>query len=257
VTTLKKRRPWTTVSAADIQARIDLRIGENLSIKSVLLDVFDTEKLREQAREILNESDPLEILRPFMAEEPRWVVRCSVKDSRVSGVWGLKSFTMGKRGYLYHVPDYGSDSPYEDLPILSAWEPIEDVEAFRCCFLDIYTKGWDDFDLPPYMGQWARGPFPLMLDAICAILRKRCSAWSGILDALYEGYGQTEERKGRFRGVVNETARRTTTPALVVSEILRSPWQNRATIITSPSLTEQESRVLVAAFLFLIGGSGF
>jgi hypothetical protein len=259
--------PWTTVSAADIRAKIDSSLTQDLpppysenylSIRRVLADVFDDEALQEEANEILdNNDDPMEILRPFLEEEPRWLVRCSVTDSMVSGVWGLMSFTIGGRGYLYHMPNYGEGSPYEYLPILSAWEPIGDAQAFRASFLDAYTKRWDDFCLPPCMGQWAKGPFRFMLDAVCAVLREDSSAWSNILARLYKDDGRTENRKEPWEHVVEETAKRTAISSSVVSDILRAPWKIRPTIMKSPNLAEPESRVLVAAFLVLIGRGGF
>jgi len=172
----------------------------------------------------------------------------------VSGVWGLKSFTIGKRGYLYYMPDMGSGSSSEDLPILSAWEPIEDDEAFRACFVDTYTKTWRYCGLPPFMGQWAKGPCRLMLDAVCAILRETSAEWSTILERLPE---PTEQGKEQFEDVVKETAECTAVSRLIVSEILRSRWENRATVMNSQSLTERESHVLVAAFLIQISRRGF
>ena len=178
----------------------------------------------------------------------------SLLGYRQHGKWrvGLKSFTIGGRGYLYYMPDLGSGDDRDDLPILSAWEPIEDDEAFRACFVNTYTKTWNSFGLPPFMGQWAKGPCRFMLDAVCAILRKTSSEWSTILERLPE---PTEHGKEQFEDVVEDTAECTAVPRPMVSEILRSRWENRATVMKN--LTERESRVLVVAFLIQISRGGF
>ena len=269
--------PWTTVSAEDLRAHIDLRLAENklppdseayLSIKSALVDVFDAQELQERARQIFNGEcdDPPEGLSsisieerlcPFLEGGPEWVVRCSVTDSMVSGVWGLKSFTIGGRGYLYYMPDLGSGDDRDDLPILSAWEPIEDDEAFRACFVDTYTKTWRCCGLPPFMGQWAKGPCRFMLDAVWAVLQQTPTAWSRVLEKLDELYWRIEKGKEQFEDVVKETAECTAVSRLIVSEILRSRWENRATVMNSQNLTDRESHVLVAAFLIQISRRGF
>jgi hypothetical protein len=43
-------------------------------------------------------------------------------------------------GYLYYELDWGEGGPAESLPILAAWEPIGDAQAFRACFLDSYIS---------------------------------------------------------------------------------------------------------------------
>jgi len=287
----KRIYPWTTISTADIQAKIDLGLAEesmtsalsgrvivaqeHLSIQSVLLDVFDTEDRRTGAKEILDEESLSDILRPFLREEPKWVVHCSVTDSMVSGEWGLKSFSIGKRGYLYYEPDWGVGDPeeHQSLPILAAWEPIKDAQAFRACFLYTYERTWQEFGLPPLMGQWATGPSDIMLDTVRAVLRMQPELWWGVVERLHE-----EKNSPSFDQVAEASAKQTREPPEAVSRILRpyyetergvqwddkgkditdySKWQRIKTEVCRGNFTEQESRILVAAFLFIIGKDVF
>jgi hypothetical protein len=163
--------PWTTLSATDIRARIDLSLAKRrdkddyVSVESVLRDVVSSPELREVAEEALDSYSPEEILCPFLEEDPKWVVQCT-SSGMAGSVWWLKLFIIGKRGYLYFKPDEG---PEETLPIVGVWEPVDDEEAFDKCFVDVYTAIWE-MGFPPYSCQ-AEGPFDLMLDAVCRILR--------------------------------------------------------------------------------------
>jgi hypothetical protein len=268
----QKVPPWTTVPAADFQAKIDLALVKKRSIKpasgtvlvprrhvsvrDALLDVFGSHRLRTEAEEVL-ECKPLEdIFRPFLDREPRWLVRCSVTDSMVTGIWGLKYFRLGRRGYIYHEPDWGTGEDDDSLSILGAWEPIEDAQAFRACFLNAYTTTWNEFGFPPCMGQWAQGPSNIMLEAVCAVLQRDSSGWPAILDRIQKdkGSGQAE-----FDQLIEETARRTELEPLIVSGILRPFLESAGTksLIHLRKLSEREIRVIVGSFLILIARGGF
>ncbi len=263
-----EEEPWEGVSAADIRLKIDSTLVEDptakplsgrvlvprqyASIGSVLLNVLDSEERRSQAEESLENESVDEIFRRFLLEPPGWVVFCDVTDSMVSGEWGLKSFEIGGRGYLYHQPDYGIGDD-ESLRIVGAWEPAEDAQAFRVCFLKTYARTWDQFCLPPAMGQWASGPPDLILDAVCAVLHEHAESWS----VIHETLRKYERRRLSLETLVKGAMQRTGMPWEVVSRILR-PYSNVdgvEAVFHPESLTEQESRILVAAFLEAIDGS--
>lgn len=162
----------------------------------------------------------------------------------VSGVWGLKAFRIGRRGYLYYQPD--EEEPY----IVAAWEPAEDVHAFRACFLNTYTSRWHECGLPPFMGQWATGPFDIMLDAVCIVLQKHQEYGSVVLKYL-QNYCR---RAGSFDDLVEKTSESVGMKSGLVTPMLRSYADvgDVATVVHTKSLAERELRVLVAAFLHVI-----
>jgi hypothetical protein len=106
------------------------------------------------------------------------------------------------------------------------------------------------------MGQWAKGPFEVMLEAVCTVLKRDDSGWPDVLERLQkdEGSGPTE-----FDEFVDETAKQTGLPASVVSGVLRPPWEgSEAKSLANPKkLRTEELRSLVGAFLIVIGRGGF
>ena len=289
---LEKIHPWITISTAEVQARIDLGLSavptssgrafvahEDLSIRSALLEVLQTEDRQDEANGILEESSLCDVFRPFLEKEPEWDVVCSVTDSMVSGSWGLRSFIIGDRGYLYYEPVWGvGDDKGECLPIIAAWEPVKDAQAFRVCFLLAYERNWQDFCLPPMMGQWASGPRDIMLEAITNALRL-APDWSAVVERLRKDKNSQSFEEIAL-AVVEETGER----AESVSRILRPYYEfkeaapnqrplfiddkggeiactfeleGRGAETESEGFSEWESRILVAAFLFIIGKGGF
>jgi hypothetical protein len=285
---LEKIHPWITISTAEVQARIDLRLSavptssgrafvahEDLSIRSALLEVLQTEDRQDEANGILEESSLCDVFRPFLEKEPEWDVVCSVTDSMVSGSWGLKSFIIGDRGYLYYEPVWGvGDDKGECLPIIAAWEPVKDAQAFRVCFLLAYERNWQDFCLPPMMGQWASGPRDIMLEAITNALRL-APDWSAVVERL-----RKDKNSQSFEEIALAVVEETGEPAESVSRILRPYYElneaaqnqrplfidgegeeiactfeleGRGAVADSGGFSELESRILVAAFLFIIG----
>jgi hypothetical protein len=194
--------PWRRVSAADIQARLDaaflrsrqLAVGSGrvllprrkISIRKVLVDVVSRSKEeRKRNREKLWDWGEEFLLSRCTQDKPSWLVKCSNPNSMVSGIWGLRKFTMGCRGYVYFDPgddDLGEE--YNSLPIFSAWEPIENRAAFEACFLATYERKWDKVCLPPMLGECAAGPSALIRQAMFNILKAKPSAWDRVLETL-------------------------------------------------------------------------
>ena len=291
---LKKTHPWTTISTAEVQAKIDLGLSEvpassgrafvaheDLSIRSALVEVLQTEDRQDEANGILEESSLCDVFRPFLEKEPDWEVVCSVTDSMVSGSWGLRSFLIGDRGYLYYEPVWGvGDDEGECLPIAAAWEPVKDAQAFRVCFLLAYERNWQDFCLPPMMGQWAIGPRDVMPEAVMNALRSDPD-WSAVVERL-----RKDKNSRSFEEIVLAVAKQTGEYPESVSRILRPYYevkkavQNQLPLFVNDDgrdiacsfereevgaeadsggggFSESESRILVAAFLFIIGRGGF
>ena len=282
--------PWAAVSVADIRRKIDVYMADDttaelpsarvlvsrkhIDFESVLLGLVGSRKDRHTAKEILGGTPADEIFTQFLDETPKWVVRCEVTDSMVSGTWGLKMFSLGVRSYLYYEPDPGLEG--STAAIIGAWEPTSCVQAFNLCLLKVYTSKWENFCLPPAMGQWATGPRDVMLDALCTILKKNPKAWSGILTRI-----EYEKRRPSFVQVLEATSKHTALPPTLVRETLRRYEEITAigtgvrrsadgTDITDYSrmrevrasaenacrnLAEQEARVFLAAFLHIIDPS--
>jgi len=289
---LKKIHPWTTISTAEVRAKIDLGLSEvptssgraflaheDFSIRSALVEVLQTEDRQDEANGILEESSLCDVLRPFLKKEPEWEVVCSVTDSMVSGSWGLRSFIIGDRGYLYYEPVWGvGDDVGECLPIVAAWDPVKDAQAFRVCFLNAYERNWQDFCLPPMMGQWAGGPRDIMLEAVMNALRSDPD-WSAVVERL-----RKDKNSRSFEEIVLAVVKQTGEHPESVSRILRPYYeatkavQNQLPLLVdderrdiactfelegvgakadSGGFSESESRILVAAFLFIIDRGGF
>jgi hypothetical protein len=259
--------PWTTVSARAIEAKIDLSLDEkpalrspsgkvlvpreDVFLKNVLVQVFDSEKRREKAEEVLEDESVDDILAPFLREEPKWAVHCSVTSSMASGVWGLKYLTIGNRGYFYNEPD-GEPEP----AILGAWEPRGDGQAFRACFVDTYVRVWNEIGLPPCMGEWADGPFEPMLDAVCAVMCRHPEEWSLVVGIL-QAYKRPEDCS-QFDELAEQTAKQMGIPASEIVGILGPVCDGDKTEdIVTTQMTDEERRILLGAFLVAISMGGF
>jgi hypothetical protein len=265
--------PWTAVSSADIQRSLDSAVARTLtrrkskrrisldslpSIRDALLNVFgDNEELRHEAESAIEGEDPETVLAPFLKTETKWVVRCSTTDSMVSGVWGLKGFILGSRGYLYFHPEFGIGDESECLPIVGVWEVSEDRSACLACWKDAYTTYCKDFALPPFMGQWAQGPSDFLRDAIGAILKRTPRLWLDVLNRLRHDSAEDGKDGSLIRSLAEKVSSETALEESTVSGVL-------TTFLTAskrPSIKldfgDLESQVLVAAFVARIRMGGF
>ena len=265
--------PWTTVSSADIQKALDSEVARTLgrrktkrkidpdslpNIREALINVFgDNEELRNEAEETIESENPEEVLAPFLMAEPKWIVRCSVTDNMMSGTWGLKWFVLGSRGYFYYHPEFGIGDESECLPVVGVWEPAKDRSAGLATLKDAYINYWEDFALPPFMGQWARGPSDFLADAVGAILQQTPSLWSDVLDRLRRDIEQDDTSGSLVRILVEQVSCLTKVEQSAASGILTTFLGECDTPVRKLSFTELESRVLVAAFVTRIGMGGF
>jgi hypothetical protein len=265
--------PWANVSSVDIQRALDSEIARSISrrkskrkiapdslpsIREALVNVFgDNEELQSEAEVGLEGVNPEDVLAPFLASKPKWVVRCSVTDSMTGGIWGLKWFVLGSRGYFYYHPDFGIGDEGECLPIVAIWEPANDKSAGLVSLKDAYAAYWMDFALPPSMGQWAHGPSDFLADAVGAILQQRPSRWSDVLDRLSRDIKEDDTKEGLVRFLVQKVASQTKVEESAASCILTTFLTGREAPARKPNLSELESRVLVAAFVTRIGMGGF
>lgn len=122
---------------------------------------------------------PMDILDRLPGVTARPVITCWVSDSMASGEWSLNELRVGNRGYLFYVPDFGIGDR-EDLPLLGAWEPVDDAGLRRACLLDIYLKYWQDCGFPPSIGQWAKGDVEILLGGMEAALEQCPEAWDQV-----------------------------------------------------------------------------
>jgi len=175
----------------------------------------------------------------------------------MGGAWGLKCFVLDSRGYIYYHPDFGIGDECECLPVVGNWEPANDWSAGLDSLKDAYITYWEDFALPPYMGQWANGPSDFLEDAVGAILRQRPSRWPEVLDRLRRDIREDDTEGGLVRFLVEQVSSQTKVEESAVSGILTSFLTRRETPVRKPSLSELESLVLVAAFVTRIGMGGF
>jgi hypothetical protein len=265
--------PWTAVSSAAIQRALDSAVARTLgrrkskrkispdslpSIREALINVFgDNEELRAEAEAVIEGENPETVLAPFLNAETKWLVRCSVTDSMVSGVWGLKGFVLGSRGYLYFHPDFGIGDPSECLPIVGVWEVSEDRSACLASWEDAYTTYCEDFALPPFGGQWAQGPSDFLRDTIGAILRRTPSLWLGVLNRLRQDTAEDDTDGSLIRSLAEKVTSETGMGESAVSGVLRTFLAGSKRRSIKRDFGDLESQILVAAFVARIGMGGF
>jgi hypothetical protein len=265
--------PWTAVSSADIQRAFDSEVAgksgrrkskrkispDSLpSIREALVSVFgDDEELRKKAEAAIEGEDPETVLAPFLDAGPGWLVRCSVTDSMVSGVWGLKGFVLGSRGYLYFHPDFGVGDESECLPIVGVWEVSEERSARLACWKDAYTTYCKDFALPPFMGQWAHGPSDFLREAIGAVLQRKPSLWLGVLNRLRQDTAEDDTDGSLIRSLAEKVTSETGMGESAVSGVLRTFLAGSKRRSIKRDFGDLESQILVAAFVARIGMGGF
>ncbi len=265
--------PWTAVSSADIQRAFDSEVAgksgrrkskrkispDSLpSIREALVSVFgDDEELRKKAEAAIEGEDPETVLAPFLDAGPDWLVRCSVTDSMVSGVWGLKGFVLGSRGYLYFHPDFGVGDESECLPIVGVWDVSEDRSACWDSLKDAYTTYYKDFALPPFMGQWAQGPSDFLRDAIGAILERTPRLWLDVLNRLRQDTAGDDTDGSLIRSLAEKVSSETGMEESAVSGVLTMFLTGSERPSIKRGFEDLESQILVAAFVARIGMGGF
>lgn len=261
--------PWADISSSDIKSFIDARLSNEpcglqasgrvllpeseVSIKAALLGVLQDEDQRTEAEEIIQCESLTEVFWQFVTEDLGWVIHCDVTDSMVSGEWGLKAFVLEGRGYIYHQPDADCTEEAATLPILGAWEPVEDRLAYRSSLLKAYTECWQYVGLPPYVGQWAAGPFDVMLEAVNEVLSVQPDSWPAVFRHLRDH----DTRKTSLTKLVQKTSLKMVLQPDEVEEILQ-PYTSTELLKERPAaedLSENRKRVLVGAFLCLIDRS--
>jgi hypothetical protein len=174
--------PWVDISVSDVKSFIDACLRKKpgghrasgrvlvsrgrISIRETLLDVLNDKGQRTKAEELLESEDLEQLFSRFLKKDAWWVIRCDVTDSMVSSRWGLRAFVLNDRGYIYYLPDDECTEEAATLPIFAAWEPVKDKTAYSSSVLMAYINNWEEALLPPYEGQWASGPFDVMLEAV-------------------------------------------------------------------------------------------
>lgn len=235
--------PWASISAVEIQKTIDRSITEAPTFKKILVDVIDGKKPLDEAEEWLCSESSEEIFCRLLKKSPTWVIRCHVTDSMASGEWGLKTFTIGGKGYIYSRPD-------EDEPcIIGAWAPARDQQRYRRSLLSVYKSSWESCPLPPMMSQWVDGPFEVIFDGICAALRQKPKFWDVVLRTLRE----PDKRGMSSAELVRKTSKCVAKDSRVVHPILQSlSTRDDPARLNPNSIKKGDSRILVTAFLTLI-----
>lgn len=261
--------PWNSLSSADIQGAIDSEITRSRkrrskrkvalepppSIRQALIDVFKgNEALRKEAEEKLEGQNPELILASFIEVQPKWAVRCSVTESMMSSVWGLKCICFESRGYAYFAPAFGVGDENECLPIVASWEPGNDRNAALAALKKTYLSCWEEFVLPPATGQWAKGSADFLPDAVAAVLDRHPSYWCKVLDRLRRDIEQECDLLSALSGRVAEVSNQEGTS---VSAILQRFLTDTGAPVEGPELSDVETRVLVAAFVQVISMGGF
>jgi hypothetical protein len=133
------------------------------------------------------------------------------------------------------------------FPILSAWEPFEDEEAFSACFVDTYTEVWEAFDLPPYFGGEAWGS-RYMAKAIFLILHSRPDMWSQIIEVLRKPW--PEDFASALEIATFSRAARPTVDQIL--RLIQDDPDNVACRAQQGELSQEEKRVVVAAYYLIL-----
>jgi hypothetical protein len=262
--------PWTGVSREDLQGFLDEYLTESktapplsgrmwlprrkISIGRALVALVSDNVNRASASKAELEASVEDVFPRYFDEPPRWVVKCSNPDSRVSGIWGLVRLRLGERGYICHKPDEGDMD--ESLRIAAAWEPVDDAEVWKACFLAAYAREWAEIGLPPLMGQCAVGPDDLMVEAIVRALASDGTYWNQVADTSRDGGWNGlpgREKVGRLSnraGVPLELMERIVGQLKVGDAVMLTQIQNG-------DLQAEERRAVVAIFLDSIEGDPF
>ena len=193
----------------------------------------------------------MDVLSRYLDEPTKWVVKCSNPDSRASGEWGLARFHLGRRGYIYEQPD-----ELAPLRIVAAWEPVDDREAWKACFLAAYAREWDRIGLPPYLGQRADGPEDLMVEAVVRALADDHSYWTQVSDTLKDGGGNGLPDGAKLQTVADGAGVSLGIMERIVGQ-LRDGDAAIHTRIQNGDLDVDERRAVVAIFLHCIQGGPF
>jgi hypothetical protein len=265
---LEQDDPWSDTSVSDVKSEIDTCLrknpggqrasgrvlvprfpGSRIFIKETLLDVLKDKGQQTKAKEILEYESLGQVFSRFLKKDPWWVIRCDVTDSMVSSRWGLQAFVLKDRGYIYYLPDDECTEEAATLPIFAAWEPVKHKTAYSSAVLTAYVNHWEEALLPPYVGQWASGPFDVMLAAVSEILTRCPDNWPIVLDRL-QGH---DRRNTSLAKLAQKTSLKMGLRQDEVKEILL-PYTS-----TEPAkgkldedLSKKRKRVLVGAFLCLI-----
>jgi hypothetical protein len=260
--------PWVDISVSDVKSFMDACLGykpagrkasrrvslPRSSIKAALLGVLN-DKDQQIAEELLHCEHLEDLLGRFLKKDPWWVIRCEVTNSMVSSRWGLKAFVLKDRGYIYYLPDDDCTEEASTLPILEAWDPVKDKVAYRSAVLMAYINHWQEALLPPYRGQWASGPFDVMLEAVSKILRRCPDDWSVVLNRL-DRVRVHDRKNSSLERLTRKTSLKMGLRKNEVKEILL-PYTSTDLIGNQPSikdLSEDRKRVVVGAYLCLIDG---
>jgi len=183
-----------------------------------------------------------EIMMELLRDDETWLVYCCNSDSMASGVWGLKQFELGGRGYIY---DHLDENP--EITIYSAWEPFEDKQAFSACFVTTYTEVWDTVALPPYFAGEAWGS-PYMAKAIFLILHSKPEMWSEVVEVLrkdLEGDFASNDEIAAFA----RAARSTVEDILALLQHDPEGLERRA---RQRDLSQEEQRVVVGIYYYIL-----
>jgi hypothetical protein len=225
---------------------------KSISIGQALVALVSNKAGRKaRATEQLEDHGDMDVFERYLDRPAKWVVKCSVSDSMVSGTWGLVLFHWARRGYLYYQPDSVSG-----LRIVAAWEPVNDPEAWKACFLAAYAREWGESGLPPYLGQWADGPDDLMVEAVVRVLADSNGSWTQVSDTVEEGGGNGLPHGTKLRAVADRAG----VPLQVVKRTVGHLRDGDAAIrtrIRNGDLEVEERRAVVAIFLHCIQGGPF
>lgn len=169
-----------------------------------------------------------------------WEVVCENFSSTVSGTWGFGCFVLGPHGYFFEVPDsdFLADNPYR---LLGGWEPAAAQAAHEAAWVEVYVTWWHTIGLPPFRGETATAPKPLMLRALERILGEDDAVWAaGIREALVVLRGSRE-----LGDLVLWTTQETGFPIEIVEAVLRGAVDG----VEADAPAELRRRILREAYL--------
>ncbi len=165
---------------------------------------------------VFEERGYVEVFDHVLGGRWRWEVVCENLSSMVSGTWGFGSFVLGPRGYFFEVPDsdFLADNPYR---LLGGWEPAAAQAAHEAAWVEVYVTWWHTIGLPPFRGETASAPKPLMLRALERILGEDDAVWAAeIREALV-----VLSRYVELGDLAQATAQETQIPIELVEAVLR------------------------------------
>lgn len=108
----------------------------------------------------------------------------------MSWYWNIKSFRLGDRGYI--VPSLSDIESEPAEPVLAAWEPYDNQEAFEQAFVEMYCRHDDPLGVGGTHVRGARVSPDVLRDALLAAARNDGYTSAGLQEFAESASGEKD-----------------------------------------------------------------